>query len=1321
MWPYHWFILNIGISLAVLIFTAHSLHLLREYLKAELLLKVLGEESKVEKRMLSRMKWKSLLDIIGPTVCIFFWFGTLLVRMVPKDYTENQYRVYYFISKTIWQILALPYLIVSLAHSVYLMLVLLDDTGFIHGETSNTLFEMFKFLASGIDNQKKLHIINTMELLQLKYACCGGTSYLNWLDIDFRFADESLTFQLTNRSSEFDPWGQKSISPFFPTSCCDRSQNIKCATSLLRPSDELTVYQMTYEAPVYKRDCAFSIYTHTYQELFGLIAFFSVVDIFLHFLQMIFQIKCYFKTAPRYPCIKWNVFMPPLQSKLTPPKMGSRRESTGSVVHRTGSITHMDGSRTHQDGSITKRDGTFVPIPDELYHRSGSITVRSGSRIHRTGSRTHTNGSRTHRTGSVTYADGTRVHRDQTISLGPGDTRDVCMKGEKVKVFFGSAGYISTEQILQACQGTHLLAQPSHMQLRNLDLKSYYLRERLHAGWLLRGVDRQYSCIMQRLPIKRYHSIAPTQASEFRLFLRIHLPMIEAIIYADGNSVIETEANSLYRSFCVYLIRGALFLLFGFIAAEIILSVALSMNANSPLLSVSPERHRDEQMMIQANEKTRDEVAAIYEEVRKQTSFFIYTTVMVASLVSRRVRCVLLLALPGLGLAVGWAYLSNEMLHSALIGPVANVQQNIFSVSDTLMCFAEASHNMTRDFDTVNQLRLDDDKVELEYADVIGEDSPDFRNASSDLMKMISDLRNNLSIAVEEYAKLWPSIKELEDAYGLLIAKMGGVPTGTEIKRNQKRSEIYDSYQKQIKSFELPENVKAALTSSIKSGAQLESVMSQYVFLACKRYQDMSHDQCLNQSRMVCDKISELIRSMSYRPAWYTDACWGKNYEAVCPKDKHKTAINTECNLATDTLSPDHGFGVHLQLTRALLDAMNESIQMDDLLFDNKSEKWDNKTDFPADYMSESTGISCKYPVILEGIFYFTLIGSTLTKLLFLWLIVEAHNYISNYILDAEYDNVYVGRLFEIIDAKRLFEFKETLLPLKSMETDIYWRRKCYTMKQFKQVIVGLIVTLFVGVGLRLLFAIDYHFYEMVTFLIDLTSGYHGMRAQSNRMQFSGTDARVLGSGIFQELTSKLLLNLGRLKNINLNYDQNFCSPYLFQTHLSHEDDFFTAWYIQAVVVILGPYLLRCRHCIAAFFYPSRSRSRTVTLYNSMLVRRRRHMTMCRNLVVHWTREGRLQREARRRSEPHLLEMISPRLAGMLSLNKRKCIICQDYLPPGPDLLICPVDHTATCQQCASMVLRSNKCITCLDRNPRRLFKERRKIQRSETMRRLRD
>lgn len=603
-----------------------------------------------------------------------------------------------------------------------------------------------------------------MEAIQQKYSCCGGTSYLDWLFINMN-SPISTANGAQNvgefEHSELDPWGQKYSTGFFPLSCCDREQNVQCLSSMLTPSKELPIHYLSYEAPVYRRNCVSAIYNQVYAELSGYILLFSFVDIVLHFIQLYTQVTTYYVSAPRYPCNKWIHVLPPLQRFLTPPKMGSRRESTGSVTHRTGSVTHMDGSRTHKDGSVTLPDGEVLPIPEKLMHRSGSITHRSGSRTHRTGSQTHVDGSRTHRTGSVTRADGSRIHRDKTITLGPGDSREVCMIGDRVKVFFGSTGYISTDRLLSACQGFHLYARPSMSQQKALDKKSNWLENEQRIGWMLRGVNAQHACFVSRVPMKRNPAFTPAQTSDWRRFLRLHLPIVEAILFADGNAVLENDANSFYRSFGVAFMRGILFVLFAIVATTLLLPIYSVTNLNSPILNSALNRPVSQDVGFTQDTEAKEHVAVIQEEVYQQTSFFLYISVMLGALVSRRVRCLLILILPIFATRFGHIYLINEMLHAVLIGPAANSEQNLLAIGDTIDCLAEMSYNVSRDFERANWLNATDDEVIFKYSDPRGNETSDYRGPEHNILSMIAEGSNRMIETVEKYIGSWPPVDTL--------------------------------------------------------------------------------------------------------------------------------------------------------------------------------------------------------------------------------------------------------------------------------------------------------------------------------------------------------------------------------------------------------------------------------------------------------------------------------------------------------------------------------------------------------------------------------
>ncbi|GAA55926.1 neuroglian, partial [Clonorchis sinensis] len=1319
----HLCVLSSMISVIILIHTLRGLSVLDLHLAQEVTESELNSNHFVHSRIESRSFLKIIVDATGSTICVLFWGLAIVVRLRPRDLTEKQYKVYHVISTVLWQLLVVPYLLGSLAHSIYLLFIMLDDAGFVQSETANSLRDAFVSLSSFKPEAYKLKVVNALVEIQRKYTCCGGTSYMDWLELEF------VTEKVydTNKTV-FDPWGRHHSSGFFPSSCCDRTKTVSCSETMLNPSVEVTKYHLTYEAPVYRRDCITALYEHKYTELAGLIGLFAAIDICLHALQVFAQLYAYHRSATRYPCITWANRLPPLQSNLTPPKLGSYRESTGSVVHRTGSITHMDGSHTHRDGSVVMPDGSYIPKPEKLVHRSGSVTLRSGSRIHRTGSRTHIDGSRTHRTGSVTFVDGSRLHKDQTITPGPGDSREACMLGDNPQLFFGSTGYISTDRLIQSCQGLHLFAKPSLEQQSDVADKAEWMENIMKIGWIAHGGGKQYCTIVPRVAMRPSRQFGPVQTSEFRRFLRLHIPIVEAIIYTDGNAVLEYEANAYYRGFCISFIRGILFLLLGYVAATVLCPVFLPTNLDTPILNTAylwswkPSEREKLDMAIS------ETAVAIHEQITLQVSLLLYSCIMCGALISPRFRCLLFLSIPIFGMQCGHMYLINQMFHAAMLGPVATSERNFVSTSATLECLQEMSFNISRDMSRINWVYPLEDAIKEQSADVLGLSEADFRNVSLGFIELSSELSDNIVTSLmylyngtealrtlgKNQSNLAKRVEKRFDNATAAYLKVANIMTNRLIiPLTDKSNQLVDMSNKVGLARELLEGLQTA----ISGGREMEEGLYKATVLGCMLVKSVKYSQCKKKSDIVCQAVERTIKSLTHEPAWFKLACPPDNpSEVACPVNEFVTEAEQECYDAPGTLGVQYGVGAFtleaLNALKAIADEfkLGQPISMEESLVPLSNEQWTELADDSYErpyYMSD----------LMYGLFYILVICSSLGRLLLIGVFYQSHRYISNYLTFVDFDNVYAGSMFEYVDAKRLADGRETLLPLKSMETSqVYWRSRFYTYREIRRVAVNLLRAVVYGCFLLILFAVSWNMKEMATFLIDLTAGYYGMRMRIRQAQFTGNHADVSGDGIFYQLLKKILYNVKQLKAIELNYDPNFCSPYAYSPSSRLERDFYDAWYLLMLLIVVAPLLLRIRHVVASFFYPSRVKNRTVALYNSLLTRRRRHMTTCRNLIVHWVREGRLQEEARKFGHPTFLASIHQRFAQLVGMDKKMCLICQDWINSGPQIAVCTLDKAALCRQCVEVVLRKEICVVCLDRNPKRLFKERRRIQRSENM-----
>ncbi|CAH8558035.1 unnamed protein product [Dicrocoelium dendriticum] len=1164
----------------------------------------------------------------------------------------------------------------------------------------------------------KLVLVNWLVRVQRKFACCGATSHLNWLSLDIHTTPAVNELNQT----EYDPWIQLDV--------------VTCESALLTPSSEVTIYHLRYDAPVYRRDCNTAAYDYQYTELGGLIGLFAAVDVCLHLLQVCTQLYSYHKTAPRYPCVKWANKLPPLQSKLTPPKFGSRRESTGSIIHRTGSITHADGSRTHTDGSVTFPDGKTLPKPEKLVHRSGSITLRSGSRLHRTGSRTHLDGSRTHRTGSITYEDGSRRHRDQMITPGPGDSREGCMVGANAQMFFGSTGYINTERLIQACQGIHLFAQPSLVQQMELDDKAEWLERNLKIGWIVHGGGKQHCTIVPLISLKSARVDGPIQTSELRRFLRLQLPILEAIIYTDGNAILENEANAYYRSFGVCFIRSILFLLFGYVAACLIFPLFLPTNLDSPVLYSAPGWVYDSMQRHSNDQQVAEDAQAIHQEVTKQAGLLLYTCIMGGMLISRRTRCLVVLLIPIFSLCCGHIYLCNQMLQATLLGPVSNAERNFVSTGATLDCLAEMTYNVSRDIDRATRVYPLDDAITEEAADVIRPEDPEFRNVTPGLVEMSTQLAENVTEKLLELYNMTSPVLLISENQLKLAAAVESEFTEENnetylesAKRlirmlsdpvSKKRGEALDRSNR----AHLPMQQMGSLQKAITIGGEFEENVNRMSVMSCMLIRSLSVKRCREKATELCDALKGAIQNLDHEPVWFREACLnGKPTDAACPTRRFLLEAEKDCHAVPSTLGMEYGVGAFAVEAVNVLETISKEFQIS---IDSSDEEEDFEPGKVEQWMNpSSTDTDTKRNELADRmymLFYILIIVSALARLFIVGVFFQAHRYISAYLLDVKFDNVYAGKMFEMIDSKRLDDGRDTLLPLKSMEREhVYWRTRFYTAKEIKRVMILLLRIFVFGFILLLAFAANNHLIEMVAFLVDLTFGYYGMRRRVGETSYTGSYAIVKGAdGIFQKLLTRFFHNLDNLKSIDLDYDASYCSPTIHETSELLESDFYTSWYGLFALALFSPLLLRLRHVVASFFYPSRVRHRTVHLYNSLLTQRRRHMTTTRNLIVHWVREGRLQEEARRMSQPSFVASVSQNLAKVLGMDKKICLICHDAINPGPNISVCTLDKAALCRQCVEVVLRKDVCVVCLDRNPKRLFKERRKIQRLENQLNLR-
>lgn len=89
----------------------------------------LRERPQVEERPNSRMKWKTLLDLIGPIANILFWASAFVVRVNLTDFTEKAHKIHYRLSIELCQTPVTLRILISFLHSIFLLFTFNEKQG----------------------------------------------------------------------------------------------------------------------------------------------------------------------------------------------------------------------------------------------------------------------------------------------------------------------------------------------------------------------------------------------------------------------------------------------------------------------------------------------------------------------------------------------------------------------------------------------------------------------------------------------------------------------------------------------------------------------------------------------------------------------------------------------------------------------------------------------------------------------------------------------------------------------------------------------------------------------------------------------------------------------------------------------------------------------------------------------------------------------------------------------------------------------------------------------------------------------------------------
>ncbi|CAH8479584.1 unnamed protein product [Schistosoma haematobium] len=861
--------------------------------------------------------------------------------------------------------------------------------------------------------------------------------------------------------------------------------------------------------------------------------------------------------------------------------------------------------------------------------------------------------------------------------------------------------YISNSHLSIACGSYWLFGQPAFKQLQFGKLKSQWLEKSICIGWMFYRKGKHYITFLHRINFQKKGA----QLNEFRQFLRFSIPAFEMMIYADGNDKEEIEANMIYGGYIARLSRMICFLLFGIFIGEFFLATVIPVKNEANELTSGDKRIPD--YIIQRDSE------ALANDVEWIARIFIRITITLTAMVSCRFRCLLLLIIPSLAQTIGLSYLGNELLYVSITGPIQNLEHNLRSASESIICFIKLAYNITRDIN--NFLEKGKEVIEsegdLNYIETIKVRSAQLKEKinkyNQSIQNINAEIENAKTMVKRAESFLGSSINET-NVYARMSMEMAKQAKHEMIKKAEASK---DSIITMLKDKNINKSIIKQITDRIENGLQLEYSIETRMQTTCMVFYKTRAMICEQSSIKACSRLQTILIATTRYPLLIKNTCLRKIASGIaCPTDQTlENAIN-QCSSSLAKIGYSSGFGsLFLQAQQDLYNikqTFHFTIQHRLFQFEQIT-NWFHQRSTVIDRVTQHT------KEIIYIIVKLSLILTYLLRTICLIVFYKAHIYITNYLLDPDHDNIYIESPFEEIDHKRSKQSRETLLPLKTYElSNVIWHQKMYTTIELKRVIQSLIKVIGFGFCLSILFFIDFYITELVQLLDEISSTTIKIGKQINNNKndtFQQIDSIsnhfkfiLKGDGIFTELLQKTIKILQYASDINFIYHLDICSPNVEFTKSKSVIRFIILWFIMIILCLLSGYILRLRHKLLNSFYPNCSKYRFIYLYNKLLVNRRCQMTTVRNRIVYQSRHNQLQSEMIKCSSHSLLHNLFKKK------NKIHCIICMEkYIINKNSLLyICPYDNTVICQYCLITLFNNHKlCITCLDRNYEKLQK----------------
>ncbi|XP_065924882.1 E3 ubiquitin-protein ligase DCST1 [Magallana gigas] len=619
---------------------------------------------------------------------------------------------------------------------------------------------------------------------------------------------------------------------------------------------------------------------------------------------------------------------------------------------------------------------------------------------------------------------------------------------------------------------------------------------------------------------------------------------------------------------------------------------------------------------------------------------------------SVQVRCITWLLVPTFFGKKGRSFVAAYAIVFLITGPVHNIMINGQEVTRALVCATELAINHSTT------------KMDLKTRPIMSV-AKDFQEQGAHLKRVIGDLEF-------AYKPLKKEFKENELEEEEMEMRMRKVDKDTRGRRGKNR----------MKKIEEKNNPETARDRPEKIEKQYRKKLE----MRCEDIWNQAVSSCRNKMLSLWDDCVGYIPIIGYYlclPLRLTFFC---QIVRVVPG-----ALGMECD-SMDVMEP--GFGETYVTADDTMDNMDQN-------FDVNMQYKMVHTPEDVDYtMAEEMRKGAmhefsKRQKLTE--FFLTLLKRTLA-FTFILVFISSYKYNKRYLSDFQFDNMYITPYFRHIDARRMYQKKRRLLPLKKFERgQVVYPKTMKLMKSEKKklskgtfmIIMRCMVSALIIVSAKVLYEVM-DIIEKNSHVTYRQQGIHHI------------EVKVAGKGFMSHIV-RLFLRAFNQKHSVDTVSTNFeCLPYGTPLPIMHVVRIYLVYVLVWVLMLFQAYGLRLRRVICSFFYRKREKKRILFMYNELLKKRKGFLKHLRKKVLKEAKKFQLSRDS---SILSAFAQTFPRLAFLVKCfqrSKKTCLVCGDvekkkmveFVPcptPGCNFSYCPecwVDCRNQCYACMPFAKR---------------------------------